>query len=28
VAGHYEEHQTPGHCVEKRGWVEGYYRNS
>jgi hypothetical protein len=28
VAGHYEEHQTPGHYVEKRVWVERYYRNS
>jgi hypothetical protein len=28
VEGHYEDHQTPGHYVEKRVWVEGYYRNS
>jgi len=26
IAGHYEERQTPGRYVERRVWVEGYYR--
>jgi hypothetical protein len=26
VAGHYEERQTPGRYVDRRVWVEGYYR--
>ena len=27
VAGHYEDRQAPGYYMEKRVWVEGYYRN-
>jgi hypothetical protein len=27
VAGHYEERRTPGYYVERRTWVEGYYRH-
>ena len=26
VRGHYEVRQLPGHYVERRVWVEGYYR--
>ena len=26
VRGHYEVRQIPGHYVERRFWVEGYYR--
>jgi hypothetical protein len=26
VRGHYEVRQIPGHYVERRVWVEGYYR--
>ena len=27
VAGHYVERQTPGYYVERKAWMEGYYRN-
>jgi hypothetical protein len=26
VAGHYEDRQIPGHYVERKVWVDGYYR--
>ena len=27
VAGHYVERQTPGRYVERKAWMEGYYRH-
>jgi hypothetical protein len=28
VVGHYENRQTPGYYVDRRVWVEGYYRHN